>query len=241
MSATTYVRLEILRGFRNIRFFVFSLTFPLVLYLFIAAPNRDERFDGIAVPLYLLAGMVSWGTMTAVTGSGARIAVERALGWNRQLRLTPLRPRVYLATKVLVAYLTALTSIVLLDIAGLCLGVRMSPLRWAAMTALVLIGLVPFAALGVMIGHLVTPDSIGPAIGGVTSLFALLGGAWGPIGSSALRGVTELLPSYWLVQAGKVGVGAEAWPPKAWLVTAGWSVVTTRLAVWAYRRDTARV
>ena len=35
------------------------------------------------------------------------------------------------------------------------------------MTALILIGLLPFAALGILLGHLLTVDSVGPAMGGV--------------------------------------------------------------------------
>ncbi len=39
---STYARLEVLRTFRNVRFFIFSLVFPLTMYLLFAAPNRDE-------------------------------------------------------------------------------------------------------------------------------------------------------------------------------------------------------
>ncbi len=54
------------------------------------------------------------------------------------------------------------------------------------MTGLILIGLVPFAALGIMLGHLLTPDSIGPGMGGGISLLALLGGIWFPLGRPRL-------------------------------------------------------
>ena len=37
--------------------------------------------------------------MVAVIAGGARIAAERAVGWNRQLRLTPLSARSYLAPR----------------------------------------------------------------------------------------------------------------------------------------------
>ena len=43
MSSLAYTRFELLRTFRNPRFFVFSLGFPLVLYFLIAAPNRHEH------------------------------------------------------------------------------------------------------------------------------------------------------------------------------------------------------
>ena len=41
--------------------------------------------------------------MIATTAGGAMVATERALGWSRQLRLTPLKPVAYVGIKVLVA------------------------------------------------------------------------------------------------------------------------------------------
>src|SRR5260221_466011 len=84
-----------------------------------------------------VAGVDSWGTMGAVVSSGARIATERAAGWNRQLRLTPLSARTYLRAKVVGGYVIAAMSIVLLYVAGVGLGVRLPAGRWLAMTALI--------------------------------------------------------------------------------------------------------
>jgi ABC-2 type transport system permease protein len=78
-------------------------------------------------------------------------------------------------------------------------------------------------------------------MGGATALFALLGGAWGPLASGGfLRNLSEAIPSYWLVQAGKLALGGGAWPLKGWLVLAVWTAVLGRLAMRAYRQDTAR-
>jgi ABC-2 type transport system permease protein len=91
----------------------------------------------------------------------------------------------------------------MLFILGTAFGVRLGAATWLTMTGLVLVGLIPFAVLGILLGHLLSPDAMGPAMGGITALFALLGGAWGPvISSGALHAAAELLPSYWLVQAG---------------------------------------
>jgi ABC-2 type transport system permease protein len=96
--------------------------------------------------------------------------------------------------------------------------------------------------LGVLVGHLLTVDSIGPAMGGITALFALLGGAWGPLANSgALHEIAQLLPSYWLVQAGRSAVDGSDWPLRGWLVIGIWTAVLTGLAVRVYRRDTNRV
>jgi len=245
VSWVSYTRFELLRTFRNRRFFVFSLGFPLILYFLIAGPNRhDTNFggSGLPAPLYYMVGLASFGTMSAMLSTGARIAGERQVGWNRQLRLTPLSPRAYLRAKVLTAYMTALVTLSLLYISGATLGVSLPARDWLQMTLLILVGLVPFAALGILIGHLVTVDSIGPVMGGTVSLLALVSGTWFPISDSGfLHDVAQNLPSYWLVQASHVALGGDAWPARGWIVMAVWTVVLAALARRAYRRDTARV
>ncbi len=242
-SALTYTRFELLRAVRNWRFSVFSLAFPLILFLAVATPNKDVKLGGIPFPVYYLAGMVGWGTMAAVIAGGARIAAERSVGWNRQLRLTPLSTRTYFRAKVLTGYMMAVATIVLVYAAALAIGVRMPFGHWVTMTWLILVGLIPFAAIGIWLGHLVSVDSMGPALGGITSLFALLGGAWGPLGGSAgfMHDLAELLPSYWLVQAGHAAFTGEGWGAKGWIVIAVWTAAFVILAQRAYRRDTKRV
>ncbi len=244
MSSTTYVRYELLRTFRNRRFLIFSLGFPLVLYYLIAAPNRnvsDLSGSGLSSPLYFMVGLAAFGTMSAMLSSGARIAGERAVGWNRQLRITPLTTRNYFRAKVLTGYVMALASLLLLYAAGATLGVSMSVNLWVKMTALILVGLIPFAALGILLGHILTVDSIGPAMGGLTALLSIFGGAWFPIASTGvMHDIAVLLPSYWLVQASHIAVGGKAWGTEGWIVMAAWTAVFTVLAARAYRRDTKR-
>lgn len=244
-AATTYTRYEVLRTFRNFRFFIFSLAFPLALYWALAASNKNQKDfggSGLSAPLYYMLGLASFGTMSAVLASGARISAERSVGWNRQLRLTPLSVRTYFRTKVLTGYLMSTCSLVLLYISGFILGVRLDAGKWLEMTGLIFVALIPFAAMGIALGHLLSVDSMGPAIGGLTAFLAFFGGTWFPItGSGFFPTVAQLLPSYWLVQAGHVAAGAHAWTAKGWLVIAVWAVVGALVAARAYQRDTKRV
>ena len=240
----TYAKYEIARTFRNRRFFVFSIGFPLVLFFVIAAPNRNKQDfaqSGLSAPLFYMVGLAAFGTMNTVLSTGTRIAGERAAGWNRQLRLTPLSTRAYFRTKVVVAYLMAAITIVVLYAAGISLGVHLSAGEWSSMTGLILVGLVPFIALGVLMGHLLTTDSIGPAMGGTTALLSLLGGVWFPITSGTLHDIAEALPSYWLVQASHVSIGGGGWGTRGWLIMAAWTVILGVGAGLAYERDTKKV
>jgi ABC-2 type transport system permease protein len=245
VNALPYTRYELLRTIRNRRFFFLSLGFPLVFYFLIALPQRNvQNFGGtgLPAPLYYMVGMVSFGTMSAMLSSGARITAERAVGWNRQLRISPLSTRSYLRAKVLTAYVMALLTIVALYASGVALGVSLSVEDWLKMTLLILVCLIPFAAMGIAIGHVLTPESIGPAMGGGVALLAFLGGTWFPIPSHGLLHVVgQLLPSYWLVQASHVALGGHPLGVKAWIVIAAWTAVFAVLARRAYRRDTGRV
>jgi ABC-2 type transport system permease protein len=241
-----YLRFELLRTLRNRRVVIFSLGFPILLYLLIAGPNRNEHSlsgTGISAPLYFMIGLAAFGTMNAVLSSGSRIAAERSAGWNRQLRITPLTTRQYFRAKIATSYMLAVTSLLALYIAGMSLGVSLPAGHWIHMTYLILIGLIPFAALGILLGHLLTADSVGPAIGGITALFAFLGGTWFPItGSGFIAEVAKEIPSYWVVQASRAGLGAsQPWGARGWAVIAVWSIVLIALAGWAYQRDTQRV
>jgi ABC-2 type transport system permease protein len=113
--------------------------------------------------------------------------------------------------------------------------------NWLEMTVLILVGLAPFAAIGIFLGHLLTTDSVGPAIGGTTAVFALLGGVWFPITSGVMHKIAEALPSYWLVQAAHVGLGGSGWGSIGWLVVVAWTAGAALAARRAYERDTQRV
>ena len=241
MSATQF-RYEILRTMRNRVFYGITLALPLVLFYGVASGQRSVTHDGTTFPLYFMTAMAALGTMVAVVSSGARIAAERSIGWTRQLRITPLRPGRYLRAKVLCGYAMALLVIVVMGVAGTILGVRLSASQWLTVIGLLLAGLIPLAILGIVLGHLLSTDSLTLAVGGITTVLALVGGAYGfqIAQSGPLFDLMKGLPSYWLVQAGRTAFGGGVWPAEGWIVIAAWTLVLVPLAVLVYRRDTSR-
>jgi ABC-2 type transport system permease protein len=244
MTSATYTRYELLRTVRERRLMIFGFGFPLVLYFVIAVPNRhmqDFANSGVTAPLYYMVSLASFGTMMSMVSLGGRIAGEREAGWTRQLRITPLSPRAYLRAKVMTGYTMAALSLGLLYIAGAALGVSLSAGDWIQTTLLIAVALLPFAALGIGLGHLLTVDSVGPAIGGTVSLLAIVSGTWFPVTSGFLHDLGQFLPSYWLVQAGRVSIDGHPWGVLGWAVVLGWTVVLVAFAGCAYMRDTGRV
>ena len=74
MSSAPYTRFEMLRTFRNVRFMLLSLGFPLVLFFLVAGPNRDKTLGGISFPVYYMIGMIAWGTMAAMLSLTWRVS-----------------------------------------------------------------------------------------------------------------------------------------------------------------------
>lgn len=244
MITLAYTRLELVRMFRSRRFMILSLAFPVGLYFLSAAPNRhvdNLGGSGISAPLYFMVGLAAFGTMAAMLSSGARIAADRVAGWTRQLRLTPLPAGAYLQTKILTGYAMASLTLALLYVGGTVLGVRLDATQWFMMTGLILLALVPFAAFGIWLGHVITVDSIGPAVGATTAVLSFLSGAWFPLSHGVMEDIARCLPSYWLVQAGRVSLAGQAWEAQGWIVIAAWSLGLAGLAARAYRRNTQRV
>jgi ABC-2 type transport system permease protein len=242
--ALRYARYELLRTFRERQLFIFAFGIPLVLYFVIALPQRHiHNLDGSGLPAtqYYMVSLASFGTMMAMMSTGFRIAGERQVGWTRQLRITPLSTRDYFRAKVLTGYTMALSSLFLLYIAGIATGVHMPIGTWVRMTLLIIVALLPFAALGITFGHLLTVDTVGPASGGLVSLFAIVSGTWFPITHGFLHDVGQFIPSYWLVQAGHLGLGGKSWSGLGWAVVLGWFVVLVAVGFYARQRDTNKV
>jgi ABC-2 type transport system permease protein len=241
-TAVTHFRYEIVRSFRNRIFYGVTLALPLVLFYAIASGQRNATFDGIRFPLYFMTAMAVYGAMFAAVSPGARVARDRTGGWTRQVRITPLRASTDIAAKVVTAYLIALPSVVLVFLAGVSLGVRLHATQWLEIGGLLLVGLTPFIALGILLGYLVRADALAPAMGGIVVLFALVGGVYGfqLAHSGPLFDVMKAIPSYWLVQAGKTALGGGSWPAQGWIVIGAWTAVLVAAAAFAYRRSAVR-
>jgi ABC-2 type transport system permease protein len=57
------------------------------------------------------------------------VSIERAAGWSRQLRLTPLTPAAYIALKTLTAMVLGLASVIVVLAAGRATGRRLTTIR----------------------------------------------------------------------------------------------------------------
>ena len=209
MKGATHVHYELLRALRSWRTLFLSFGLPLVVYCVSAPSNRHTVTDGIPFPLYFMTGMAAYGAMWGAINPGARIARDRSKGWVRALRITPLRVRTEVVAKVLTAYLIALLTLALLYLAGALFGVRLDAAQWLEMTGLLLVGLAPFVAAGIALGHVLSVDALPAAMGGFVVLLALLGGAFGQLFTSGRHAHDREAASFLLARPRGQGSGRK--------------------------------
>jgi ABC-2 type transport system permease protein len=236
----TYVRLEAVRLFRNKRVVIFSTLMPALLVLIIGGVSVGGDPDA---KKYVMVSMALFGAMTAAISSGGTIAVERGLGWNRTLRLTPLSPGAYVLNKVFLALLVAVPPVVTTFLIGaIGLHVRLTAAEWALCFAGAWLSSLPFAALGVVIGYLAKPDSVQQVSALLNLTLAAFGGLWVPVDlmPGVMQGIAKFTPSYWTGQVARSPLDGGHIDGQAIAVLLGWTVVLGVIALRRFRVDTAR-
>jgi ABC-2 type transport system permease protein len=228
---------EVRRIFRSPRFLIFTAGLPLVYFLI---------FSGIyaAAVVVLMVMMAAFGAISASMSVGGRIAAERGISWNRQLRLTPLPGWGYLAVKAVTAMVVVLPALLLVfGVAAVATGVELDGGVWLRVLLTAWLSVLPFAAVGLLIGMAATPDSAQSMSTVAMLLFSILGGVLIPalLLPAALVAVAQFLPSYWIVaetMGQAFGGGLDA---RGVLVLLAWLLVVGALVAVRHRRDALRV
>ncbi|MFF0312307.1 ABC transporter permease [Streptosporangium sp. NPDC004379] len=235
-----YLTFEIRRALRDTKFLLFAVVLPVGLFLLEAGMSTGAAGRGSAA--YTMGGLAAFGALKAALDTGARTAVERNSGWQRQLRLTPLSGGGYLVAKASVAMLVALPPVVGVVLAASVSGVELPAggRAWAVLGCW--LGTVPFALLGLLAGQLVTARNAQVVYGGLALVLSFLGGLLIPasVFPTGLVAVAQVLPSYWLAELGHAAATGDARLGTAVAVLALYTVVLGAAVVARYRRDSAR-
>jgi ABC-2 type transport system permease protein len=235
-----FMKSELLRMRRSRRRVIFSLVLPVVFYLIFSA-SSSKPVSGISFAAYYMVSMATYSTVNSLFSAGSLIAIERSVGWNRQLRLTGLRGYHYVLGKVAAAYFTAVPGVALVFILGATHGsVHLSAGQWVGAGVSVLVSSIPLAVLGVLVGYLARPEVVQPLLGIGSAFLAIIGGIWFPITGGALKVIAECLPPYWVAEAGRAVVSHSWLGWKGTVILIAWTVALSAAAAYAYRRDSLR-
>lgn len=239
----TLIRFEIRRVLRDPGFLIFAVGLPVVLFLVFSAVFGNLRADGVDTTAYLMISMATYGAMSVAINTTGLVANERRIGWNRQLRLTPLPGWAFVASKAAVSLVVALPALALVLVAGFATGVSLPLDQWLLVLLVVWLGVLPFVAIGLLIGMVVSPEAHAGVSTAVGLGLAVLGGLFVPteVLPAGMQAVAQGLPSYWVAAAARAQIGGEAAVAVGVGVCAAWLLLVGALVVQSYRRDTVRI
>ena len=203
---------EFLRLLRAPAFAVPTLLFPAMFYLLFAVVFNNHS-SGFAANVYLLATYTVFGVMApGLFGFGVSVATDRDRGWLRVKRAQPMPPGAYLASKLAMAILFAATIFAMLAVISSVLGgVRLPVSSWASLLVIDVLGVMPFCAIGLFVGTLVTAQAAPAVINLIYLPMSFLSGLWMPM--SVLPGVLrDIAPAWPAFHLGQLALGAVGQP-----------------------------
>jgi len=234
----TEAKYALLRFLRSPAFAIPTLLFPVLFYLLIGFLFGAFRSTNPNLPTYMFCG---FATMAAITpgmfGFGIGLALEREQGLFLLKRALPLPPLASLAASVAMSVISSAIAVTLLAITALAFGTVQLPLwRVLAVIPIVALGAIPFSALGLLIGSIVSGRAA-PAIVNIVYLVLLyFSGLFIPL-PKAISAIVFGSPAFYLHQLALGGAGAaNSMVGGAWVHVAVLAAVAVACITVARRR-----
>jgi ABC-2 type transport system permease protein len=238
---------EFLKLWRVPAFSLTSLFLPLIFYAFIGiGQSKQEIFPGVLFGSYFLASMAVYAVANVMIFSfGISVATERGMKMDVLMRATPMPAWVYLLSKCITALVfAAMTLVVLFPFAFVAGNVRLDASEWFTLAYRVLLGSIPFIALGFAIGYLSGPNSAVAVINMIYLPTAFASGLFFPkqLLPQFIQNIAPYLPLHFFGQLGWDAIGAptDGSVTTDCLYLAAYGVLFFALALWAYRREEGR-
>jgi ABC-2 type transport system permease protein len=240
----TVLGLELRRMLRNRRTIIFTLVFPVAMFFTFGSGGgaTDDRVGSGNVTAYILLSMALYGAALIAASTGSMVAMERSVGWSRQLRLTPLNPVAYIVMKALTAVVMSALSIAAVMAVGRLQGRAEMPLHvWLVAPFVILACTLTFAALGVFVGYIVPGENAMQVLGPGLALLSFLGGVFIPLSqyADAVRLIAYWTPMYGVAEVVRYPLTHEL-PWYAVVNVLAWLVLFIGGAAWRMSKDTAR-
>lgn len=209
---------ELLKTLRQPAFVLPSLAFPVVFYAMFAIllPGNWGSYERAT---YLLATYGVFGVIgPALFGFGVGLAMERQQGLLRLKRVSPMPVSAYFVAKIVMSLVFASIIYGLLSLVGFGFGsVDLGFRQWLGLGAVLLVGVLPFCALGLWIGSMVGGQAAVAIVNLVYLPMAVLSGLWIPlfVFPPWLQDLAVVWPAWHLAQMALGAVGQVDGVPMA--------------------------
>jgi ABC-2 type transport system permease protein len=241
------VKYEFLKNLRLRAYSFSTVGFPTMFYILFGLILGSSTIAGVRTPAYLIATYGAFGVMgTSLFGTAAGLAAERGLGWLQVKRASPMPPACYFVAKVVMSMIFSSVVVALLLLLGMTFGrVSMAPVAALRLFSLLVVGSLPFCAMGLALGYFVGPNSAPATINMIYLPMSFCSGLWVPIMflPKFVRGIAHALPPYHLSQLAlrMVGGGDETPVAQHWQFLFGFTLVCLGIAYYGFRRDEGKM
>jgi len=234
-----YLKFELRRMYREPRLIILTMAMPVILFLALGGSIKgDTPEDTADILAYLMVAWAAYGALLGTFSSGVGVSHERAAGWLRQLRITPLPPVSVVITKAIACSLVAIPAVLVLSVVGMARNVDFSGGQLAALVLFMWLGSIPFALVGLAVGFVLPSNLAQPASFLVSFGLAFAGGIFIRTDDmpATMHDIVQWSPSYRFTQAGYAVLQHSGQSASGWAIIAGWALVFGALAALAYRR-----
>lgn len=193
-------KVEIIRILRNPYFVFWSLFMPILFY-FIFTKVFNTNIEGQKEwQAHYLMSMTAFSVMgSSIMTLGIRLVEERTKGWALFMRITPLSNQAYFMAKMVGQSVIHVFSISFIFIAGALINnISLTFFEWLMSGLWILLGTLPFLALGTLVGTMKRVDTAAGISNLVYMILAITGGLWMPmdIMPAIVQNIGKWLPSF---------------------------------------------
>ncbi len=196
---TIQCKAEMLRIIRNPYYVFWSLLMPIMFYFIFTRVVNTGNDDPTWRAHYLMS-MATFSVMgSAIMTLGIRLVQERTQGWTTFIRITPLPGSVYFFGKMFGQTMMHLFSVICIFAAGYFINdVSLTAGQWGLSGLWILIGSLPFLAIGTLVGAMKRVDTASGVSNVIYMALAVAGGMWMPIEilPRLMQKIGHWLPSY---------------------------------------------
>lgn len=236
---------ELIKNLRLPTYSVATIAFPVMFYVLfgIVLPHNNPA-DRRDTATYMLVSMGCFGVIAAALfGFGVSLAMERGQGWLQVKRASPMPIGAYFFGKLFSA--VVFSTVIMLILLGLGYafgGVQLPALMAAKVVGILVLGAIPFCAMGLAIGYLAKPNSAPGIMNLIYLPMSFCSGLWIPLFMlpHGLRTFAKVLPPFHLSQLALNSVGMGIEPHYTWghvEALIGFTLIFLGIAVLGYRRD----
>jgi len=231
---------------KNLRFPMYSVStilFPVMFYVLFGLIMGRQSIGNVGTTTYLIPAYGTFGVMgAALFGTAAGLASDRGFGWLEVKKATPMPPFAYLFAKVVMSMIFSTADVLLLLTLGFAFGgVHLSAMVCLKLIVTLVVGSLPFCAMGLAIGYFAGPTSA-PALINVFYLpMSFCSGLFIPFVflPKFVQQIAVVLPPYHLSQMAFHLIGMNIGSPasKHWEALIGFAMICLGIAWAGHQRD----